>query len=452
MSSCSPSTRLRKLDTVSATATTSPGRAGELLGDVERLAQEALDLAGAVDLELVLVGELVDAEDGDDVLQLLVALQHLLDVGRRPVVLLAEDVGLEDRRRRVERVDRRVDALLGDRPGQRRGRVQVGEHRRRGRVGEVVRGDVDGLDRGDRSLRRRRDPLLQLTHLGLQRRLVTDGGRHAAEQRRYLGARLDEPEDVVDEQEHVLAADLTEVLRHRQTGQGDAKTRPGGLVHLAEHHHRLVDDAGLGHLDVEVVALAGPLADAAEGREAAVLGRDVVDQLLDQNGLADAGAAEQADLAALGVRGEEVDDLDAGLEDLLGRGQVLGARGGTVDRPAILALDRRALVDRLAEQVEDPAERVLADGHGDRGAGVDDGVAAAQAVGGVHRDRADAVVAEVLLDLEREVERVATVALGDLDLEGRVDLGQAVREDDVDDDADHLLDRALVGPIRVFSH
>jgi hypothetical protein len=42
---------------------------------------------------------------------------------------------------------------------------------------------------------------------------------------------------------------------------------------------------------------------------------DVVDQLLDEHGLADAGAAEQADLAALGVGREEVDDLDAGDED-----------------------------------------------------------------------------------------------------------------------------------------
>ena len=37
---------------------------------------------------------------------------------------------------------------------------------------------------------------------------------------------------------------------------------------------------------------------------------------MDEHGLADAGAAEQADLAALAVRGEQVDDLDAGLEDL----------------------------------------------------------------------------------------------------------------------------------------
>jgi len=85
---------------------------------VEGLAEEALDLARALDGDLVLVGELVDAEDGDDVLQLAVALQGLLDLGGDVVVLLADDVGLEDGRGRVQRVDRRVDALLRDRaPG-----------------------------------------------------------------------------------------------------------------------------------------------------------------------------------------------------------------------------------------------------------------------------------------------------------------------------------------------
>ena len=37
---------------------------------------------------------------------------------------------------------------------------------------------------------------------------------------------------------------------------------------------------------------------------------------MDDDGLADAGAAEQADLAALQIRLEQVDDLDAGLEHL----------------------------------------------------------------------------------------------------------------------------------------
>ena len=44
---------------------------------------------------------------------------------------------------------------------------------------------------------------------------------------------------------------------------------------------------------------------------------DVVDQLHDDDGLADAGTAEQADLAALQIRLEQVDDLDPGLEHLL---------------------------------------------------------------------------------------------------------------------------------------
>ena len=67
---------------------------------------------------------------------------------------------------------------------------------------------------------------------------------------------------------------------------------------------------------IEVVALAGALADAGEHRKAAMGLRDVVDQFLDQHGLADAGAAEQADLAALGVGSEQVENLDAGDEDL----------------------------------------------------------------------------------------------------------------------------------------
>src|SRR6185295_12025877 len=54
------------------------GEAGELLGDVERLREEALDLARPPDDDLVLFRQLVDAEDGDDVLQVLVPLQDLL--------------------------------------------------------------------------------------------------------------------------------------------------------------------------------------------------------------------------------------------------------------------------------------------------------------------------------------------------------------------------------------
>ena len=57
---------------------------------------------------------------------------------------------------------------------------------------------------------------------------------------------------------------------------------------------------------------------------------DVVDELHDQHGLADAGAAEEADLAALGVGREQIDDLDAGDEDLR-LGRLLGVRSAPAD-------------------------------------------------------------------------------------------------------------------------
>ena len=122
----------------------------------------------------------------------------------------------------------------------------------------------------------------------------------------------------------------------------------------------------------EVVALARALADAAEHRQAAVLRGDVVDQLLDDDGLAHAGAAEQADLAALDVRGEQVDDLDAGLEDLVGRVELLEVGRRPVDRPALGVVEAvLAVVDGLAHHVEEAAQRRLAHRHRDRLAGVD---------------------------------------------------------------------------------
>src|SRR5579862_3469943 len=413
-------------------------RAGELRGREERLRQVPLDLPRARHDELVLVGELVDAEDGDDVLQVAVALQHFLHARGAPVVLVRHDAGLERTRRRAERIDGRIDALLDDGARERRRRVEVREHVRRRRVGEVVGRNVDRLDRRDRSLLRRGDPLLELPHLGGERRLVADGARHAAEKRRHLRARLHEPEDVVDEEQHVLAL-VAEVLRHRQAGQRDAQAGARRLVHLAVAHRHLVDDARLGHLEEEIRALARALAHAGEDRHAAVLLRDVVDQLGDEHRLADAGAAEQADLAALDERGDEIDDLDARLEDRGRRRQLAERRRVAVDRPA-LACGRGLAVDGVAEDVPDAAERLLADRDGDRAARVDDVDAAGEAVGRLHRDGADAVVAEMLLHLCDQLARLAV--LQQLDAQGVVDLRQPVRKDGVEHDALDLDDLA----------
>ena len=154
--------------------------------------------------------------------------------------------------------------------------------------------------------------------------------------------------------------------------------RAGRLGHLAVDERGLrlaevldVDDARLLELEPEVVALAGALADAGEHRDAAVLLGEVVDQLLDDDGLADAGAAEQADLAAAQVGLEQVDHLDPGLEHLERRALVDERRRRAVDRVALLGLHRPELVHRLADHVQHAAERRRADRHRDRAAGVD---------------------------------------------------------------------------------
>src|ERR1700694_1173187 len=89
-------------------------RAGEDLGDEKRLRQKALNLPRPRDRKLVLGRELVHAQNGDDVAQLLVALQGLLHASSSRVVLLADDVGIELTRRRIQRVDRGIDAERGD--------------------------------------------------------------------------------------------------------------------------------------------------------------------------------------------------------------------------------------------------------------------------------------------------------------------------------------------------
>src|SRR5260221_569104 len=108
----------------------------------------------------------------------------------------------------------------------------------------------------------------------------------------------------------------------------------GGLVHLPEDHGHLVDDARLVHLAEELRALTRAVADAAEGGVATVLGGDVADELLDDDGLARAGAAEHGRLATLEERADEVNDLHARLEDL-GRRRLVGEEGrGAGDRVA----------------------------------------------------------------------------------------------------------------------
>jgi peptide chain release factor 1 len=110
---------------------------------------------------------------------------------------------------------------------------------------------------------------------------------------------------------------VPEVFGRGKGRESHARPRARRLVHLPVYERGLVNDAALLHLHPEVVAFPRPFAHAAEDRKPAVLHGDVVYKLHDEHGLAHARAAEEADLAAGLVRGQEVHHLDAGLEDLL---------------------------------------------------------------------------------------------------------------------------------------
>src|SRR4029450_5814752 len=111
----------------------------------------------------------------DDVLQLLVALQNLLDTPCDVVVLLTDVERVEDSTGRGQRIHGRVETAGGDLARQLRGGVQVSTRGGWGGVGVVVGRYIDRLHGGDRVPAGRSDPLLQLAHLVGQVGLVPHG-------------------------------------------------------------------------------------------------------------------------------------------------------------------------------------------------------------------------------------------------------------------------------------
>ena len=94
--------------------------------------------------------------------------------------------------------------------------------------------------------------------------------------------------------------------------------------------------------------------------------RDIVDELHNEDGLADTCAAEKADLTALCVRANQIDNLDTGLQNFRCRRLLLKRGRGAVNAAALRCFHGRAVVDRLTEQVKDAAEARIADRHRNR--------------------------------------------------------------------------------------
>ena len=429
------------------------GSAGEDLSNVEGLGHELLDLTGAGDGELVVLGKLVHAKNGDDVLETLVILKDLLGGTGDLVVLHSDDTGVKHTGSGVEGIDGRVDTELRNRAGKDGGGIQVSEGGGRGGIGKIIGRDVHGLDGGNGSLGSGGNTLLEPTHVSGEGGLVSDSRGDTSEKSGHLRTGLGEAEDVVNEEKHILALLVTEVLGDGEASEGDAGTGSRGFVHLAVNKGGLgtirgasglvnLDDASLNHLVVEIVTLTGALSDTGEDGVSSVIHGDVVNELHDNDGLADSGTTEETNLTSLGVGGEKVNNLDTGDENLLGLALLSEGRGGAVEgSELLLALleDGALLVDGLADHINDAAEGLGADRNLNGGAGVDALLATDEAVGGLHGNGAHGVLSEMLGDLEDE----ALLTISDLNLKGVENLGELLVELDVDDGADHLGDLAV---------
>ena len=130
----------------------------------------------------------------------------------------------------------------------------------------------------------------------------------------------------------VLTFLITEVFSDSQTSKSDTSTSSWRLVHLTEHESNLgfaiqLNDFGLLHFVVQVVALAGALTHTSKDRVTTVSFGDVVlersasisetkvqdtdNELLNENCLSNTSTSEKANLSATSVRRQQVDDLDA---------------------------------------------------------------------------------------------------------------------------------------------
>lgn len=402
-------------------------KTSENLSDGEGLRQESLDLSSSLDGQLVSLGQLIHTKNGNDILKRLVGLEGLLDVRGNIVVLLSDNIDIQKSRLGIKRVDSGVDTKLGNRSGQHSGGVKMGEGGSRGRIGQIIGRHVDGLDGSDGTLLGGGNSLLEGTHIGGQSGLVTDSGGNSTKQSGHLGTGLGESENVVNEEQHILTLLVSEVLGNGQTSKGDSGSGSGRLVHLSENESHLglslkVDDTSLNHLSVKIVTLSGSLTDTGEDGETTMGLGNVVNQLLDEDGLSDTSTTEETNLTTSGVRGKEIDNLDTGLEDLssgrlLGEGRRLGVNGEVLG-----GLDGSTLVNGLTTDVDNSTKGTSADGDSDGGTSVSDGGTSDKTLSTVHSNGSDGVLTEMLSNLEDEL----ALAVTTLDGQGVENSGEVI--------------------------
>ena len=146
------------------------------------------------------------------------------------------------------------------------------------------------------------------------------------------------------------------------------------------------------------MAFARSLADAREHGDARILFDGAPNQLHDQHGLADAGAAEHPRFAAARERCEKVGYLDSGAEDLALVILMIDRGRAAMNRPAGCGLDWPETINRIADRVDKAAQHLLPHRHADGAAAAARDRTAAQTRSILHRHGADSMKIEMLLD------------------------------------------------------
>jgi hypothetical protein len=160
------------------------------------------------------------------------------------------------------------------------------------------------------------------------------------------------------------------------------------------------------------VAFTRSLADPGKHRDALVAFDHGMDQLHDEHGLANPGAAEHRRLAALRQRRQQVDDLDAGRKDFR-RPALRGERRRDTMNRAVrhIGSKRLTLIANRTSQVEQATEDRLTDRDLERPADGVSGDATPQSRGGLKRNRSNRRLVQMRLHLGNN--RGALVGLDD---------------------------------------
>ena len=190
---------------------------------------------------------------------------------------------------------------------------------------------------------------------------------------------------------------VAKIFGDGQRGHANPPARARRLVHLPEDERGAAQHARFADFGKQLVAFARSLADAREHADARVVFDGAPNQLHDQHSLADAGAAEHPGFAAARERCEKVGYLDAGTEDLALVILMIDRGRAAMNRPAGCGLDWPEAIDRIADHVDETAKHLLPHRHADGPATASDRTAA-QTRSILHRDSADGMQIEMLLD------------------------------------------------------